>query len=120
MWVCNFMTIHHFTEPSKVRNLAVQSTSPTSLSLSWQQPDDQYCSQDLREYKIQYQATNRGQCGQVSDEVLTYSVLNLNETRVAINNLASYSTYRVFVVARNSMGSENASETLVSTLEDRK
>ena len=114
------MTIHHFTEPSKVRNLEVHSPSPTSLSLSWQQPDDPFCSQDLREYKIQYQTTSRGQCGQTSDEIITYSILNLNETRTTINNLEPNSTYRIFVVARNSMGLENARNTSASTLQDSK
>ncbi|XP_072175915.1 uncharacterized protein [Diadema setosum] len=90
--------------PQPVRGLNVVSVvgNATSLHLDWNRPLDGGCPAD--HYLIEYWQDNVEQCDAAGLDARLVFVNVTSQTRHVINGLRPYSTYTVFVTARNRFG----------------
>ena len=88
-------------EPGEVTSLTVSSSSPDSLTVSWDPPSNTLCPVDS--YTVHYQLTYRDQCDGTGGPKTP--VTGITESPVTITGLHAYSSYDVFVTATNTFGS---------------
>ncbi len=86
------------TVPGPVTELTVSRvpSKPDSLSVSWDAPTTP-CTAD--DYIIEYQLNNLERCNDTDGQRTAFTTTT--DTLVTITGLEAYSTYRVFVSARN-------------------
>ena len=102
---------YKISAPGKVTDFIVTTVSSTELQVTWKEPLDKGCPEDVLEYKVEYSASavTSDQCGNVPH------VNNTIEWKEAptlkIQNLLAFTTYYVLVKVqtRSKSGISNCS-----------
>ena len=85
------------TVPGFVTNVSISYTSSTSLSLSWEPPNDPWCSSEPYRYGIQYQLLQKGQCN--TDSTNRCTLPNSRQRTADVTDLEPFSNYRFYLQA---------------------
>ena len=89
-----------FTEPGLVSNFHISSPTPTSLALSWEPPDDPWCTDDPYRYAINYQLQQKGSCNPNPGPRINHAQ-DSSKTAVEVNYLEPFSNYSFHLRAIN-------------------
>ena len=98
--------------PGKVKSLNVTSINPTTLAVSWQEPDIQSPCM-VTSYEVTYEEANPKESGKVSVP-LAYIITNVTE--ITLSELEAGSKYNIFVAARS--GIVNGEKEMISATTD--
>ena len=93
--------IFFFTDwPGFVTNVNISSPIPTSLTLSWEPPDDLCHTDNPYRYEIKYQLQQKGSCN-INDGPLIIHTSFSTRTTVEISDLEPFSNYSLHLRAIN-------------------
>ena len=81
-----------------VTNVSISSPTPTSLSLSWNPPDDPWYTEESYRYEIKYQLQQIGYCNPNQGPLINHTS-DTSSTAVEVNDIDAFSNYNIYLRA---------------------